>query len=232
MEGNIMKKWGIGKQVIILTVLMVVVFSVTSAHSDLIYSTFGPGQSFTSTGLIVGTYVHQVTMYTVLQGVPFIPSFDATLDSIDFAAYYLGGSNTLDVSLMSDSAGLPGSPLETFTFTNTIGNSGFIYTANSVLDVPLTAGTQYWIVLSAQGNGYFAWNENTNLAHDVGLKYLQGGSDTNWHVNSSIYTPAFDVNGTPPTQTTQPVPEPATMLLLGSGLIGLAGYGRKKFFKK
>ena len=43
---------------------------------------------------------------------------------------------------------------------------------------------------------------------------------------------AFQIDDFQFESTTGKVPEPSTMLLLGAGLIGLAGYGRKKFFKK
>jgi hypothetical protein len=42
-------------------------------------------------------------------------------------------------------------------------------------------------------------------------------------------TPVATQNGG---TTTATVPEPATLLLLGSGLVALAAVGRKKFFKK
>ena len=66
-------------------------------------------------------------------------------------------------------------------------------------------------LLDITNNVYFdeLWKYNGTFDHNILLGELSG-------VQMNI----------------RPVPEPATLLLLSSGLVGLAGFGRKKIFKK
>ncbi len=53
-----------------------------------------------------------------------------------------------------------------------------------------------------------------------------------FNLNSSKLSVFGDDGGTPGDIGAVPVPEPANMLLFGTGLLGLAGTCRKKLFKK
>ena len=54
-------------------------------------------------------------------------------------------------------------------------------------------------------------------------------SKSSFSPSSGAATPVVEIGGGP---EASPVPEPTTLVLLGAGLVGLVGVGRKKFFKK
>jgi len=69
---------------------------------------------------------------------------------------------------------------------------------------------------------YTALEGDLNIGSFLGIEIVSGGAQLNFD-NVRLSNDITHTNA---------VPEPTTMLLLGTGLLGLAGFGRKKFFKK
>ena len=150
----------------------------------------------------------------------------STVTAFDFGVWEYPGDTalTVDWSITGQENGgtVYGSGSGAAISEVVISTNGYGYQVSrdtvSGLNVILAAGT-YWLNLqnavTSQGNPLY-WDEN------------DGPSLASENTIGSIGSEAFDILGQSTTTTT--TPEPSSIMLLGSGILGLAGVLRRKLF--
>lgn len=211
---------------LLFTLVIVVVLALATegaARADaVVFSNFGPGMTFdinhgyTIAGSATNTAQVVANSFTVAGNVNFTTA--------QLALGLVSGPNMLQVLLVTDAGGVPGSIIETMNVN--IGPFGLdsVVTATSILNPLLTSGTTYWLMaFTPSANTLAGWNFSLIDTSPPSPYFAsnQIASTTGPWVFGSGPRSAFQINGTP-------VPEPATILSLGAGIMAIV-FRRRKY---
>lgn len=177
-----------------------------AARADIVlYSDLGPGGTYdTTTSYPIGNDFSGGTDVYLMQftttGGP------ADLSSITVALGEIGAlGDSVNVSLLSDSGGSPGSVLETSqaAVTSDFFAGGSLVTATSASpSLLLQSGTTYWVEVSAvTPANSFGWFFNSTGASGTVGSSLDGGMTFGFNPGT---LGAFSVNGTPQVAAPEP----------------------------
>jgi len=180
------------------------------------------GWTISGTGT-VGTSFTAANLFTALAS--------GSVSQIDLGVGYVTGTNTFYASVWTDSGGLPGSQIwrtDNLSSSQSFGGCCGLVTITGISGLTLTAGQQYFVILGPENlsdTTWEAWNLNSTGAMGLDLYSTNGGQ--NWTSNGQQSIGAFDILG----GTTNTVPEPSSLLLLGTGLVGAFSTLRKKLMR-
>ncbi|MGA3318732.1 MAG: PEP-CTERM sorting domain-containing protein [Candidatus Korobacteraceae bacterium] len=157
----------------------------------------------------------------------FVDTTSGMANQVSIGLWTLGGApTTVSYEIGSTSFGGPGLAVGTglsnvFLFTNSFGYSIYQTTFN-ITPTALTAGTTYYLsignVNDVGGSQFDAWDDIESPSASC---YFQNPSGSGGCPTTE--SEAFTISGGQPT-----TPEPSSILLFGSGILGLAGVLRRK----
>lgn len=162
---------------LVATAVLALAGAGTAAHCGVIFSSFGPGDSYRSgVGWTVATnnQFAGTQAAAVYFDVPL--ALDYTLDRIEVAAFGASDPCSLTVQLMSSSSGLPGNVLESFALPLDNSQPSGIFAFTSALRPTLTAGDRYWVAMVASDQSWGAWNQSVADTRDMGFSFDGGAT--------------------------------------------------------
>ena len=197
-------------------------FVTASASADVVYSTYGPGDSYdygagqTISGSSFIGYA--------ATGLEFSPTSDGNLASIDFSIGFITGTNAITLSLYASNGFTTGTLLEHWSVTDlpNFGDNVSPLTVTSTSHSHLVVGTNYFLVASpGASNTGGGWYYNSigatgSVYHSFASPGTNGGTQTDT-------LPAVRVNATGAS-----VPEPTTFAMLSIAGLVLLGVRMKR----
>lgn len=192
----------------VFCLLMLAIPSVNA--STIVFNTFGLDDAYNPSYALYATGPSS-PYGKITSAASFTPSMSGTVSDIWIAVLKESGLNFLQIALMDDSSGQPGSILETWTISGQLGSYGNpLPHVTGAGTTAISKGVTYWLVLSATENtaaywchtsaagvyGYLGWRTPSgpwHLGSDAALAFRVAAETDTTPPSVSILNPLADV---------------------------------------